>query len=193
MVNSFQEEYQQQREVLKSVATTLKAATVPFALTGGYAIWARGGPESEHDVDFVVTPEAAEVAMTTLLQHGHEPVTSNEDWLDKVGMNGVVVDIIHRLPSGDVDEALLERCDVLSVDSVRMPVMAATDLLLNRLLALSNHSCDFSPLLSYARALREQIDWERVVKETTDHPFAQAFLGLLESLEVVSHGAHDVR
>ena len=102
MVNSFQAEYQQQREVLKSVATTLKAATVPFALTGGYAIWARGGPESERDVDF-------------------------------------------------------------------------------------------SPLLSYPRALREQIDWECAAKETTDHPFAHAFLGLLESLEVVPHGSHDVR
>jgi hypothetical protein len=186
-VNSFEEEYQQQREVLKSVATTLKQASVPFALTGGYAIWARGGPESEHDVDFVVTPDAAEVALTTLLQNGHDPVTSTEDWLDKVGKNGIVVDIIHRLPSGDVDDALLERCDELSVDSVRMPVMAATDLLLNRMLALSDHSCNFSPLLSYSRALREQIDWERIAKETSEQPFARAFLGLLESLEVISH------
>jgi hypothetical protein len=42
------------REALKLVAVTLKEGDAPFALAGGYALWARGAPESEHDVDFVV-------------------------------------------------------------------------------------------------------------------------------------------
>ena len=50
------------REALKRVAVTLKQAEVPFALAGGYAAWARGGPEPDHDVDFVVTEADAEPA-----------------------------------------------------------------------------------------------------------------------------------
>ena len=44
------------REALKLVAVALKESGVPFALTGGYAVWARGGPEPDHDVDFATRP-----------------------------------------------------------------------------------------------------------------------------------------
>lgn len=178
--------FQEQREVLKSVATSLKRESIPFALAGGYAVWARGGPESDHDVDFVVRPDDAETARKTLLRDGHDAVQSSEDWLDKVGLDGIVVDVIHRLPIGEVDDELFARCDLLSVDSVRMLVMQPTDLLLCRLLALGENSCDFAPLLGWSRSLREQIDWAAVRRETAHNPFARAFLGLLGDLEVVS-------
>ena len=179
--------FQEQREVLKSVATSLKRESIPFALAGGYAVWARGGPESDHDVDFVVRPDDADSARKVLLRDGHDPVDSKEDWLDKVGMDGVVVDVIHRLPIGEVDDELLARCDLLSVDSVRMPVMRATDLLLSRLMALGENACDFAPLLGWSRSLREQIDWAAVRGATAPNPFARAFLRLLADLEVVSN------
>ena len=178
--------FQDQREVLKSVATSLKRESIPFALAGGYAVWARGGPESDHDVDFVVRPDDADVARKVLLRDGHDPVESSEDWLDKVGLNGNVVDVIHRLPIGKVDDETFARCDLLSVDSVRMPVMRPTDLLLCRLLALGENSCDLGPLLGWSRSLREQIDWVTVRRETAENPFARAFLGLLADLGVVS-------
>ncbi len=177
--------YQEQREVLKSVATALKQASLPFALAGGYAVWARGGPESEHDVDFVLRPADSQTVRATLLDVGLHEVESSEDWLTKVGRDDVVVDLIHRLPTGDVDDVLLDRCTELSVDSVRMPVMSATDLLLCRILVFSAHSCDFSPVLGFARALREQVDWDRVRREADSDPFARAFMQLLESLEVI--------
>jgi hypothetical protein len=177
--------FQEQREVLKSVATTLKHSATPFALAGGYAVWARGGPESTHDVDFVIRPADAEQARAILVSNGHEAHAYTEDWLSKVTMDGVVVDLIHRLPIGDVDDELLARCTEISVDSVRMPVMSATDLLLCRVLVFSAHACDFGPVLGFARALREQVDWVRVRRETKDDPFARAFLGLLESLDVI--------
>ena len=178
--------FQEQREVLKSVATSLKRESIPFALAGGYAVWARGGPESDHDVDFVVRPDDADAVRKVLLRDGHDPVDSKEDWLDKVGLDGVVVDVIHRLPIGEVDDDLLARCDLLSVDSVRMPVMRPTDLLLSRLMALGENACDFAPLLGWSRSLREQIDWATVRRATAPNPFARAFLRLLADLEVVS-------
>ena len=36
-----------------------------------------------------------------------------------------------------------------------------------------------------ARSLREQIDWDRVRRETKQSPYAQAFLVLLEILQVM--------
>ena len=36
-----------------------------------------------------------------------------------------------------------------------------------------------------ARSLREQIDWDRVRRETAHSPYAEAFLVLLDRLDVV--------
>jgi hypothetical protein len=69
---------------------------------------------------------------------------------------------------------------------VRMPVISATQLLVSKLLAFSPHGCDFAEALPMARALREQIDWPRVRKETAESPYAFAFLVLLEKLDVIA-------
>lgn len=183
------EEFQRQRDVLKRVGATLKAAEIPFALAGGYAVWTRGGPESTHDVDFVLPEDCVEEAVQALLENGMDPVSSPEDWLVKVGRDTVVVDLIHRLPTGPVDEELLVRCTELSVDSVTMPVMSATDLIISRMLALSEHACDLSPILGSARALREQVDWRLVRQEAKRSPFAQTALGLLDALAIMERSS----
>ena len=49
-------------ETMKKAAAALDAAGVPVLLGGGLAAWARGGPTTDHDVDFLLreeTPSAA--------------------------------------------------------------------------------------------------------------------------------------
>jgi hypothetical protein len=41
-------------ETMKRSAAILRDAKVPFLLGGGLASWARGGPPTEHDVDFML-------------------------------------------------------------------------------------------------------------------------------------------
>jgi hypothetical protein len=57
--------------------------------------------------------------------------------------------------------------------------------MIHKLLSFTEHYCDFTRGLPLARSLREQIDWDRVRKETAPSPYAEAFLLLLERLEVV--------
>ncbi len=64
-------------------------------------------------------------------------------------------------------------------------MLSATELLVQKLAAMDEHACDFDTLLPVARALREQVDWERVRRKTKDHDFAVAFLFLAERLSVV--------
>jgi hypothetical protein len=177
-----------QREVLKIVATALKRAEVRFALAGSYAGWARGAPESAHDVDFIVHPDDMSAAMSALLETQLREVDAPEDWLVKVTTLGVVVDIIYVLPMGQVDDDLLERTDLISVESVRMPVLSATDLLVSKLLALNERDCDLAPPLSLARSVREQLDWRLIAKITDGNPFAHSFLVLCTELGIVEEG-----
>jgi hypothetical protein len=80
---------------------------------------------------------------------------------------------------------MLARCDELPVGAVRMPVLPATDLLTNKLLAFAEHYCDYATVLPLARALREQIDWPAVREATAGSPYAEAFLLLCQRLGLV--------
>jgi hypothetical protein len=173
------------REALKRVAVALKRTGVPFALTGGYAAWARGGPEPDHDVDFLVAQEDAVEVAARLADQDLDVVQPPEDWLFKVYDEGAMVDIIHRPVGGPVHREDLLRATPMDVLSVEMPVLAATDIVVHKLNALDEHYCDVSVLLPVMRALREQVDWPRVDKETADNDFAVAVIFLLRRLSIV--------
>jgi hypothetical protein len=172
------------REGLKRVAVVLKESGVPFALAGGYAAWARGAPEAGHDVDFLVPPEESARAADELTRRGLDVRQPPEDWLFKVDTDGVTVDVIHRTSGTALDETLANATEV-EVLSVRMPVLTATDVTAEKLLAMDEHYCDFGGLLPTVRALREQVDWEEVRRRASGHAFAEAFLFLIERLEVI--------
>ena len=56
---------------------------MPYILGGGLAAWARGGPPTEHDIDFFVREDDAERALAALDAAGMRPERPPEDWLLK--------------------------------------------------------------------------------------------------------------
>jgi Uncharacterised nucleotidyltransferase len=175
---------QEAREALKRIAVALKQAGVRFALAGGYAAWAHGAPEPSHDVDFVVAEEDAPKAEAVLVEEGLRVEHAPEDWLVKVFTDGAVADLVHRLNNVPVGSPLLDRADEQDVLSVYMPVLTATDVLVSKMNALNEHKCDYSALLPVGRALREQVDWDRLRRETGGNDFALTFLFLLDRLGI---------
>ena len=174
------------REALKLVAVALKEGDAPFALAGGYALWARGGPEPNHDVDFVVAEEDAARVADLLAERGLEVVQPPEDWLFKVYVDGAMVDVLYRLSGDPVSRGRLEDVDELEVESVRMPVFSTTKLMVDKLNALEEHACDLGTILPVARAVREQVDWRQVAEQTEGNDFAVAALFLLARLGIVN-------
>jgi hypothetical protein len=173
------------REALKTVAVALKATGRPFALIGGYGVWARGGPEPNHDADFLIAREDAEEVAHELADQGLQVVQPPEDWLFKVYVDDALVDVIFRPAGTYATRSVVERATTLRVLSIEMPVMPATDLLVHRLNALSEHYCDFGVHIPVARALREQVDWDVVREQTAPNPFSAALIFLLERLEII--------
>jgi hypothetical protein len=172
-------------DALKVVAAQLRDAGIPFALGGGMAAWARGGPPTEHDVDLVIRRQDVDRALDLLEAAGLPTARPPEGWLVKTWVDGVLIDLIHCPLGLEVDDVLFERCEVMSVAAVDMPVMSADDILVTKLLALTEHELNLSAPLTYARALREQIDWPRLTERVSSSPFARTFLVLLEELGVV--------
>src|SRR3712207_5209437 len=170
---------------LKRVASTLKQAEIPFALGGSFAVYAHGGHSSDHDVDFLIREQDKERALEELQAVGFVGERPPEDWLVKVYDDGRLVDLIYRPVETPVTDATFNDTVVRPVDAIHMPCLSATQLMVHKLLSFSQHYCDFARGLPLARSLREQIDWERVRRETAHSPYAEAFLILLDRLAVV--------
>lgn len=171
-------------ETLKKAAAAMRDGEVDFALAGGFASWARGGPASDHDLDFAVRPEHAERALDVLADAGMRPERPPEGWLYKAFDGDVMVDLIFQPTGMEIDDDVLGRADELEVNATSMRVMAADDILATKLLAMSEHHLDYEGCLEMARALREQIDWAAIEQRCAESPFAKAFFVLARELGI---------
>jgi hypothetical protein len=169
---------------LKKASAALRQEEVPFVLAGGLASWARGGPESDHDLDLMLKKEDADRALAALAAAGMRPERPPETWLYKAFDGDVMVDLIFEPVTGPVTE-LFGRAEELEVEAVPMLVLELEDLLTTKLLTLGEHQLDYESVLEIARSLREQIDWDVVRGRTSDSPYAAAFFTLAEGLGVI--------
>jgi predicted nucleotidyltransferase len=170
----------------KKAAAALREAGIPFVLAGGIACWARGGPATEHDVDLCIRKEDADGALEVLEAAGMRTERPPEQWLVKAYDGEALIDLIFEPAGNPVGDEIFDRADELSVEAVRMPVMAVDDILVTKLMALTEHHLDYDSLLELARPLREQITWDEVRRRTAESPYARAFFTLADGLGVSS-------
>jgi hypothetical protein len=174
-------------EAMKAGAGILNDAEIEFVLGGGLSAWARGGPRSEHDVDFLIKPEDAERALEVFEAAGWKTERPPEGWLYKTWHdNGALVDLIFDPASGPITQAIIDRAHEDEVMALRAKVATLEDVLVSKLLAIKEQELNFSSVLEWSRALREQIDWPEVRERTQESPFAKAFFVLIEELGIVS-------
>jgi hypothetical protein len=174
---------------MKRAAAALRDAEIPYMLGGGLAAWARGGPPTEHDVDFFVFPGDAERALEALVAAGLKADRPPEGWLLKAWDGDTLIDLIYSPAGGHVDQGYFDRAEVMEVAAQRLPVASLGDVLATKLLALSEQDPDMTSVLEMARSLREQIDWDFVRARTDSSPFARAFFTLVEELGIVGPAA----
>ena len=179
-------------ETMKRSAAALRDAKVPFLLGGGLASWARGGPPTDHDVDFLVRERDVERAEEALAAAGLRLERPPEGWLVKAWDGDVLVDLIFEPTTGPVTEEVIERGEEREVLATPMRVMALEDVMVTKLLALGETHLDLAGPLGVARPLREQIDWADVRRRTDGSPYARAFFALAEELGVVEPEAASI-
>jgi hypothetical protein len=171
---------------MKQATAALRDAGVECIVGGGVAIWARGGPPTDHDVDLYIRPEDAERALEALVNAGMRGERPTEDWLYKARSDdGHLVDLIFRPAGGEIDDSHFARATELEVGAQTTLVASMDDVLVSKLLAMTEQEPDYRAILEVARALREQADWAEVRSRTIRSPFARAFFTLAEGLGIV--------
>ena len=178
---------------MKKAVAALREADIPFLLAGSLAVWARGGPETRHDLDFVIKPGDADRALAVLAEAGMRTEKPPEEWLHKAWDGDVLIDLIFAPRGLEVTDEVIERGELLHVVGITIPVMAIEDVLATKLMALHEHELDYTAVLRIARAVREQIDWHSLRARTRSSPYATAFFVLCEELGIVPIDSHAVR
>jgi hypothetical protein len=171
---------------LKRAAAALRDAEIPYLVAGGVASWVRGGPSTDHDLDFLIKPTDADRALEVLEQAGLRPERPPEEWLYKAYDGDILVDLIFCPAGLDVDDELIERGEEREVEAMTMRVLRSEDLLVSKLMAMTEHSINYRSCLEIARALREQIDFEDVRRRTESSPYGRAFFVIAEGLGIVT-------
>ena len=178
------DEFEQILDAMKVAAAVLRDGGIPFALAGGLAVYARGGPPTEHDVDFMIRQEDAERAVQCLEEAGFRVERPPEGWLYKVfDANDSMIDLIFA-PNSRPErvQGILDRATELEIYAITMPVMTATDVLESKLRTLKEHEANYDDVLEIARTCREQIEWEALRAHVGDSPYAKAFFTLADEL-----------
>ncbi|RCG32070.1 hypothetical protein DQ384_05980 [Sphaerisporangium album] len=172
-------------DTLKRAGSALKAEGIRFALAGGCAAYARGAAPSLHDVDFVLVEEDVPRALETLRQVGFRTAKPPEDWLVKAfDEEDRLVDLIFRIEERPITAEMISRAHMINTAALSLPVLDATDLVISWIMPMSEHSCDYGSMLPQVRALREQVNWDRVAEVVSVSPYASTFLTLLDRLGV---------
>ena len=178
--------FEQLLEGMKKAAGVLKGADVPFLVGGGIAVWARGGPETSHDVDFFLKRDDAERALEAFEAAGWKTEKPPEGWLYKAfDDQDAMVDLIFSPSAGDISDEHFDRAEELEVNAVRLHVASLEDVMVTKLLALTEQEPDFDSPLEAARAVREQVDWDDVRERTAHSALAKGFFTMVEELGVV--------
>ena len=184
--------FEQIGETLKKAASALRDAEIPFLLGGSLASWARGGPETFKDLDFMLKPEDAERALETLGKLGLRTEKPPEGWLFKAFDRDVMIDLIFEPRGLEMTDDVIARGEELEVLALPIRVMALEDVMATKLLSLTEHHIDYSGLLAMSRALRERIEWDSVRNRTASSPYAKAFFTMVEELGIAPRpGEHE--
>ncbi len=164
--------------VLAETAGALEQKGIPHLFMGGVSSAAYGRPRGTRDIDVLVRPEDAGLALDALATFGFRTDQTYPDWLYKAFKDGVTVDVVFASSGGILlDDEMLERATVESYRGERVPVLPPEDLLVIKALAHDEHMPRHwhDGLAVVARC---QLDWDYLVRRARRHG-ARRVLSLL--------------
>src|SRR3954463_12051619 len=119
---------------LKKPPAVLREAAVPFLLGGSLASWARGGPESRHDLDLMIKEEDVDRALEALAAVGMRPERPPEGglgegggggggcpgggWVGRAGGGGLLVALFSSPGALPIPDGVIARGEPMSVLSM---------------------------------------------------------------------------
>ena len=156
----------------RDVLTTLKRASVPYLLGGGYAMrhWT-GVARDSKDLDLFVRPQDAPRALEVMHEGGYLTTTPFPHWLSKIYDHELYVDVIYNSGNGvtKVDDQWFECAAEGRFLGVPVPICPAEETLWSKAFVIERERCDVADVAHLLRARAEHLDWPRLLARFGPH------------------------
>jgi predicted nucleotidyltransferase len=152
--------------VLKEANAAFEREGLAFVVIGGIASAVLGRPRWTQDIDFLVRPQDARLALQTLEREGFATQETYPDWLYKGVKDGVIIDLLFKSSGGIyLDEDMLERSEVREFAGVPLRMASPEDVIVMKALAHEEATPRywFDALAIIARS---EIDWDYLLKRS---------------------------
>jgi len=164
--------------VLEAAVGALEQKDVPHLLVGGIAASTYGRPRWTHDIDLLVRPVDAGLALDALGPEGFRTEETFPDWLYKAERDGVEVDVIFSMPGGILlDDEMLSRAREATIGGRSVRVIAPEDMIVIKAVVhdehMPRHWHDGLAILAGC-----DLDWEYLLRRARAHG-ARRVLSLL--------------
>lgn len=161
-----------QRKLYQEVLRLLKARTVPFAVSGAFALQQHTGIwRTTKDLDLFLTAETIPCALDLLRQEGLECEICDPVWLAKTRRSEYFVDLITGMSNAalKVTDSWIERAKSAVVIDVETKVLAAEELLASKLFVVRRERFDGADIAHIVYGTRGELDWDRIMELAGAH------------------------
>jgi hypothetical protein len=152
--------------IYRTIIEAASSRGVPFAVGGGFANMAYTGiPRHTKDVDLFILPRDRDAMIEITAKCGLHDYYAEKPydraWIYRATADDLIVDLIwamanHRSP---VDQAWIDHSPEITVKGVRFRIMAAEELLWNKLYIMQRDRCDWPDALNLIYARASTLDW----------------------------------
>lgn len=156
--------------VFERAIRAIEAAGIDYVVIGGIGSAAYGRPRWTTDVDLLVSPPDAGPALEALAAAGFQTERTNEHWIFKAVLDGVLIDILFKA-SGDVylDRDMLDHAQVREFLGVRARMAAPEDLIVVKSIAHDEPSArHWNDALSIIASC--ELDWDYLLAQSMRSP-----------------------
>ncbi|MGH7776967.1 MAG: nucleotidyltransferase [Candidatus Dormibacterales bacterium] len=155
---------------LAASVEALEAQGIQHCVIGGLASAAVGRPRWTRDIDFLVRPGDARRGLETLARAGFETEETDQTWLYKAWLKGVLVDVIFQVRGIYMDDEMAARARPAQVLGVPFRAVSPEDLLVMKAIVheekTPRHWHDALAVLGAG----SQIDWDYLVRRAKAGP-----------------------
>lgn len=146
----------------------LRAADVPFAVGGAYAVYAfTGAWRDTKDLDVFLAPRHVKSALDALKAAGYETEVRDRYWLAKAHRPPYLLDLLFAVrhsTSLKVEEQWFATCRPAELLGVRTCLLSPEELIATKVYLGARDRFDGADIVHLIRATHGRIDWERVIE-----------------------------
>jgi len=156
----------------QGVLRGLLAASVPFAVSGGFAFHHHTGIwRTTKDLDLVTPPEAVPRAFELLVKEGFETYVQDPIWLAKARRGDYFVDLITGVGNGTltVDQSWIDRAQEDEVLGIRCKILPVEEMIASKLFVTRRERFDGADIAHLLRACARSLNWDRLRSLTAPH------------------------